>query len=90
MSALPSNPPARQLEKIGLRFLLLQPGRWNQSFFAGVCAGSGCPYAMAFKIAADLGAGGERLATLRPLYNMEHFRAACEMVGVRVEEIPPL
>lgn len=82
--------PTRELPKIGLRFVLTNPGRWNQSFFAGICAGAGCPFSMAFMIAADLGAKGDRATTTRPLKDWEQFRTACKMAGVSVEEIPPL
>lgn len=80
----------RELPKLGFKLVLLIPARWNSDMFAGVCLGCGCPFDLARKIARELGAAGDRLVTVRPLPDREKFVAACEALGVHVEEIPPL
>ena len=81
---------SRDLPKIGLYFMILNPAQFNADIFAGICIANGCGYDTAKGHARGLNAHGSLRTTIRPLANPEQFRAACEMVGVRVEDIPPL
>lgn len=79
----------RELPKVGYRLSILIPARWNQDVFTGVCLANGCPLVTASAVALDLDWNRERCVTVRPLADPEKFKAACETLGVHVEEIPP-
>lgn len=81
--------PTRQLEKVGIKFVLLVYSRWNEPMFAGICIANGCSREVAEAIAAELGRVRFRLATVRPLKDRESFIAACKAVGVEVTEVEP-